>query len=381
MADWIQQNFPDIYRIGMQGVNSWPDAIYATLYMTVISFIIGGLLGLVMGLFLVLTGPRGVIENKFVFQILDKITSIFRAIPFIILLAILKGFTYFIVGTNLGMTERLNDFLSEILGKKVKILKVLPNESAQIAAESSLLIMDIVVQFEDGSIANVEIQKIGYLFPGQRSACYSSDLLLRQYKRVRAELGQGFTYRKIQKVYTIVLFEKSNSDFSNFSKEIYIHHFEQKSDTGVEMNLLQEYTFICLDIFSDIIQNEDRKIENRLEEWLVFLSQDDPDMIIKLLNQNADFQEIYEEVYTICLNMERMMEMFSKELAILDRNTVKLMIDEMEEEVAEAKRKADEAERKADEAESRAKQAEHKEKQMRKEIDNLKKELEKMKKI
>ena len=305
--------------------------------------------------------------------------------------------------------ERLNDFLSEILGKKVKILKVLPNESAQIAAESSLLIMDIVVQFEDGSIANVEIQKIGYLFPGQRSACYSSDLLLRQYKRVRAELGQGFTYRKIQKVYTIVLFEKSNSDFSNFSKEIYIHHFEQKSDTGVEMNLLQEYTFICLDIFSDIIQNEDRKIENRLEEWLVFLSQDDPDMIIKLLNQNADFQEIYEEVYTICLNMERMMEMFSKELAILDRNTVKLMIDEMEEEVAEAKRKADEAESRADEAESRAdeaesradeaesradeaesradeaesraKQAEHQEKQMRKELDDLKKELEKMKKI
>ena len=107
MADWIQQNFPDIYRIGMQGANSWPDAIYATLYMTVISFIIGGLLGLIMGLFLVLTGPRGIIENKFIFQILDKITSIFRAIPFIILLAILKDFTYFIVGTNLGKTAAL----------------------------------------------------------------------------------------------------------------------------------------------------------------------------------------------------------------------------------------------------------------------------------
>jgi UDP-N-acetylmuramate-alanine ligase len=97
-------------------------------------------------------------------------------------------------------------------------------------------------------------------------------------------------------------------------------------------------------------------------------------MIIKLLNQNADFQEIYEEVYTICLNMERMMEMFSKELAILDRNTVKLMIDEMEEEVVEAKSRADKAE-------SRAKQAEHREKQAREEVDNLKKELEKMKNI
>lgn len=228
--------------------------------------------------------------------------------------------------------ERLNDFLSEILGKKIKILKVLPNESAKIAAESSLLIMDIVVQFEDGSIANVEVQKVGYLFSGQRSACYSSDLLLRQYKRVRLELGKSFTYKEIKKVYTIVLFEKSNAAFTKFSKEQYIHRFEQKSDTGVEMDLLQEYTFICLDIFNNTIHNEGRKIESRLEEWLVFLSQDDPDMIINLLNCNPEFKKIYEEVYTICLNMERMMSMFSKELEILDRNTVKLMVDEMIEE-------------------------------------------------
>ena len=104
-------------------------------------------------------------------------------------------------------------------------------------------------------------------------------------------------------------------------------------------------------------------------------------MIMKLLDRNPEFQKIYEEIYTLCLNMEGMMEMFSKELAILDRNTVKLMIDEMEEEVVEAKRKADEAVRKADEAESRAKQAEHREKQAREEVDNLKKELEKMKNI
>jgi len=231
--------------------------------------------------------------------------------------------------------ERLNDFLSEILGRKIKILKVLPSESARIASESSLLIMDIVVQFEDGSIANVEVQKVGYLFPGQRCACYSSDLLLRQYKRIRLELGKSFTYKEIQKVYTIVLFEKSSAAFHKFSDEIYIHHFEQKSDTGMEMNLLQEYTFICLDIFNGIIHNEGREIENRLEEWLVFLSQDDPDMIIKLLNRDSVFQRIYEEVYTICLNTERMMNMFSKELEILDRNTVKLMVDEMIEEHAQ----------------------------------------------
>ena len=164
---------------------------------------------------------------------------------------------------------------------------------------------------------------------------YSSDLLLRQYKRIRLELGKAFTYKEIQKVYTIVLFEKSSAAFHKFSDEIYIHHFEQKSDTGMEMDLLQEYTFICLDIFNSVIHNEGREIENRLEEWLVFLSQDDPNMIIKLLNRDPVFQRIYEEVYTICLNTERMMNMFSKELEILDRNTVKLMVDEMIEEHAQ----------------------------------------------
>ena len=271
--------------------------------------------------------------------------------------------------------ERLNDFLSEILGKKVKILKVLPNESARIAAESSLLVMDIVVQFEDGSIANVEVQKIGYLFPGERSACYSADMLLRQYKRVRRELGKKFHYRDIKKVYTIVLFEKSNSVFKSFSKDIYIHRFQQQSDSGIELNLLQEYTFICLDIFDDIIRNEGRKIDGRLEEWLVFLKEDDPDMIIKLLEQNSEFRDIYEEIYNICRNSERMMGMFSKELEILDRNTVKLMIDELDEALGEEREKV-----KAIKQERETLKAEKESLEAEKELIRLRAELEKLRK-
>lgn len=58
--------------------------------------------------------------------------------------------------------ERLNDFLSVMLKQKVKILHVLPNDSVRIALENSLLITDLVVELEDGSIANIEIQKIGF---------------------------------------------------------------------------------------------------------------------------------------------------------------------------------------------------------------------------
>lgn len=112
--------------------------------------------------------------------------------------------------------DRLNRFLSLLIGKTVTIRQVIPNDGSRIADEHSLLITDIVVEFEDGSLANVEIQKIGYSFPGERSACYSADLLLRQYKRVRDEKNrkeQKFSYKDIKNVYIIVLFEKSTGEF------------------------------------------------------------------------------------------------------------------------------------------------------------------------
>ena len=92
MESLVQTYLPNVYKMGWAGQAGWGTAIYLTLYMTVLSFIIGGFLGLVAGLFLVLTAPGGVLENKVVFWILDKITSIFRAVPFIILLAVLSPF-------------------------------------------------------------------------------------------------------------------------------------------------------------------------------------------------------------------------------------------------------------------------------------------------
>ncbi|MFR1371171.1 MAG: hypothetical protein ACLSA0_13575 [Eisenbergiella massiliensis] len=42
---------------------------------------------------------------------------------------------------------------------------MLPNEGGRIADENTLLVTDILVEFEDGSLADVEIQKLGYAFP------------------------------------------------------------------------------------------------------------------------------------------------------------------------------------------------------------------------
>ena len=104
--------------------------------------------------------------------------------------------------------------------------------------------MDIVVQLADGSIANVECQRIGYKFPGQRAACYSADLLLRQYKRVRGEKGKKFSYKDIKKVYSIIFYEQSPKEFHAFPNDS-IHRSKQKTDTGVEVELLQEFLLLA----------------------------------------------------------------------------------------------------------------------------------------
>ena len=194
-------------------------------------------------------------------------------------------------------------------------MEVLPNDGTRLADESSLVIMDIVVQLSDGSIANLEIQKIGYKFPGERSACYSADLLLRQYKP---------------------------AEFKKFP-DVYIHSFGQKSDSGLEFNLLQKYVFVALDNFKNIQQNKENKylINSRLDAWIAFFCIDDPEMIVAIIEQYPEFRAYYEQIYDICRNIEGVMDMFSKELQELDRNTVQLMIDEMQEDLKQKGKELD----------------------------------------
>ncbi len=124
--------------------------------------------------------------------------------------------------------ERLEQFLSLVLNQKVRIRQILTTDNSRIADESSLLVMDILIELEDGSLANVEVQKVGYKFPGQRCACYSADLLLRQYKRVKGEKGKSFSYQNIKSVYTFVLFEKSSYYLAvSGDKENRISHYIQ----------------------------------------------------------------------------------------------------------------------------------------------------------
>ena len=242
--------------------------------------------------------------------------------------------------------ERLEELLSLLLGQNIHIRQVLPNDSVRLADESSLLITDIVVELEEGSLANIEIQKIGYAFPGQRGACYSADILLRQYKRVKGQRKKKFTYQDVKTVYTIVFFEKSTSEFHEI-ESAYIHRAKQVFQTGLKLNMLQEYVLIPLDIYKESTHN--KTINNKLEAWLSFLCDDSPERILEIVGKYPVFQEMYEEVYEICGNIEGVMDMFSKELLELDRNTVQYMIEEQQEQLDALHKEVDEKRKEVEE--------------------------------
>ena len=63
---------------------------------------------------------------------------------------------------------------------------------------------------------------------------------------------------------------------------------------------------------------------------------------MELIQTFPEFKTLYEDIYELCRNIEGVMNMFSKELLQLDRNTVQYMIDEMQDEIDASKKKLEE---------------------------------------
>ena len=111
----------------------------------------------------------------------------------------------------------------------------------------------------------------------------------------------------------------------------------------------------------------------------MFLSVEEPEQIIELLEKYPKFRPMYEQVYEMCRSTERVMGMFSRELKELDDNTVEFMIDELKEMVDKEKARAEEAENRAEEEKSRADQAESRAREAEEEKQRALKENEELK--
>jgi len=83
----------------------WPRIVEATgqtLYMVIATLILGSIIGIMIGLLLYVTRDNHLLENKFIFNVLNFIINIIRPIPFIIFLVAISPITREVVGTTIG---------------------------------------------------------------------------------------------------------------------------------------------------------------------------------------------------------------------------------------------------------------------------------------
>jgi hypothetical protein len=265
--------------------------------------------------------------------------------------------------------QRLSRLVSSIIGQEVTVIDILPSESSSF--EDSFIIMDMIVRLSDGSIANIEVQKIASLFPGERLSCYSADAIMRQYHRLSSatstarysdDISQDsdsisaighktFSYKDMKNVHTIVLFENSNSNLINSDNpELYFHVGTTTFNTHINFPLLQKYHMISLDTFrkyrySDIIEGtieikecdydedvyEKPLTDQMLRDRLAFLSlfvTETVDEAIAVQNIFPELSEIFDEMNEYLARPEEVLGMFSEALRILNHNTAVLMVDE-----------------------------------------------------
>ncbi len=99
MEEFLNNIIPNV----MDKLPAFVQAIGDTLIMVAWSGSIAFVIGLFLGIVITVTKPGGILENKIVYQILDKLINFFRSIPFIILLTWVIPLSRLIMGTAINV--------------------------------------------------------------------------------------------------------------------------------------------------------------------------------------------------------------------------------------------------------------------------------------
>ena len=224
--------------------------------------------------------------------------------------------------------ERMESFSSAVMEETVTIKEVLVREGPALTEDSSLVIMDLLVEIGKKRIVNLEMQKVGMYFPGERSEVYAADLIMRQYTRIKNLRGKEFRYSDMAPVYIIVMMDKSAKEFLKENVcDHYIHRRQVHYDSGVELKSLENITYISLDTFRKKLQN--KGIQSRQDAWLTFFSAVQAEDIVALINKFPEFREYYSDIAEYRRKPGEVIRMYSEMIAFLDKNTVKYMVEDM----------------------------------------------------
>ncbi len=97
--NFLSKIIPNVSAHPERFFNGFLETFIMTIWAGGISFVIG----LIFGITLTVTKKGAILQNKIVFQILDKTINLFRSVPFIILLTGVIPLSRLLMGTSIGI--------------------------------------------------------------------------------------------------------------------------------------------------------------------------------------------------------------------------------------------------------------------------------------
>ena len=117
--------------------------------------------------------------------------------------------------------------------------------------------------------------------------------------------------------------------------EAYFHHGKISYDTGLNLEMLDEYFLIALDVFTKIPYAEDNKSD--LHAWLSLLTTENLTDAERNIRHYPWLEPIYQEITLLRHSPEEVIGMWSEALRILDENSLKYYVEELKEELDKEK--------------------------------------------
>ncbi|MBS7814734.1 methionine ABC transporter permease [Wohlfahrtiimonas chitiniclastica] len=99
--------FKDLFIPHTVGLEGFILAGQQTLWMVVVSLVLGVILGGLLGIILVLTRPNGIRPHRAIYNVLNPIINIVRSLPFIILLVAVMPITRIILDVGIGTSAAI----------------------------------------------------------------------------------------------------------------------------------------------------------------------------------------------------------------------------------------------------------------------------------
>ena len=196
-----------------------------------------------------------------------------------------------------GNEKFLKSFLNAILGKEIKIKKVIHDARLeQMAREEKYGILDLDVELEDGKIINIEMQMKNNNNMEERTTFYAG-------KKISEQLEIGYNYKQLKKVIIISIL---NYNFINLPEYVTKTIRVADKHREYEINNNVEYYYIELKKFRE--QNPDMK--EPINQWLAFIDMERGDLLEMAEKENKTIKEAneYYEVLTGDAESKRLAE-------------------------------------------------------------------------